>query len=447
MNQVQTKKFGLTTTIAMIVGIVIGSGIFFKTDDILMQTNGSVWLGCLAWLFGAVGIIFGGLSVSVLAEKSDEAGGIVTYIELVGNKTAGFLTGWFLMIIYYPALYAIIAWVAALYSCLLFGFEPMGNIHWLITVAYMAGVAAMNAYATKLAGYFQSTTMFIKLIPLILIALIGLLFGKPAAMFGETPAFLTLFTTSSSAIVSVAFAFDGWLVAPSICHEVKNAKRNIPLALVFAPIFIMLVYLAYFIGMSAMLGPARIMELGDAHIYEVANMIFGGIGAKLILTFVVISVLGTVNGLFLGLARIPYALALRKDLPGYKKISEVHPSYDMPLRSCLIALIISLCWLIIHYLTTQVSFLAKLDISNLPIVLTYLFYAFMYIGIIRKTKQGFIKSKFRGYVCPTLSLIGAAIILISGFQDPMVAFYLVVSICAIFAGLLIQKKSNTIDMN
>lgn len=440
MNQTQTKKFGLITTIAMIVGIVIGSGIFFKTDDILIQTNGSVLLGCLAWLFGAVGIIFGGLSVSVLAEKSDEAGGIVTYMELVGNKTTGFLTGWFLTIIYYPALNGVISWVAALYTCLLFGIEPMSATHWMIAIGYLIGIALVNAYATKLAGVLQSTTMFIKLIPLILIAVIGLLFGNPGTLFTDTQNITRLFTTSSAAIVSVAFAFDGWLVAPSICHEVKNAKRNIPLALVAGPIFIMVVYLSYFVGMTSLLGPERIMALGDAHIYEVANLIFGGFGAKLILIFVVISVLGTVNGLYLALARMPYALALRKELPFHEAISTVHPKFDMPLLSCLIALLASFFWLAMHYLTTKVGFLSQLDVSSLPIVLTYLFYAVMYVGIIRQTKQGMIKDKFRGYVCPILSLIGSAVIIYSGFQDPMAATYLIISIVAIFAGLLIKKK-------
>ncbi len=447
MHQTQNRKFGLITAIAMIVGIVIGSGIFFKTDDILIQTQGNVLLGSIAWLIGATGIIFGGLTISEIASQSDEAGGIVTYIEIVSNKKAGFLTGWFLMIIYYPALTAIIAWVAALYTSLLFQIPVLSMTHWLLSIVYLLCITLMNVYATKLAGYFQSTTMFIKLVPLILIAIIGLLFGNPGAVLNQVPTFGQVLGGSSAAIISVAFAFDGWLVAPSICHEVKNAKRNIPLALLIGPLFIMVVYLCYFVGMSAILGPQRIMELGDAHIYEVATMIFGSAGAKIILVFVVISVLGTVNGLYLGLSRIPYALALRKDLPFSNQIAEVNRKYDMPIVSAYIATGISLLWLFIHYLSTKIPVLSKLDISNLPIVLTYIFYIYLYFGIIKLTKRGVIKSKFKGFVCPAIAICSAAIILYSGFRDPMVAIYLVVCIILIFAGLLIQQKQRTISEN
>ncbi|MFZ2745875.1 MAG: amino acid-polyamine-organocation (APC) family permease, partial [Lactococcus raffinolactis] len=68
MKQEKTRKFGLLMSIAMIIGIVIGSGIFFKADDILMQTNGNVMMGCLVLLLGALGIIFGGITISEWAK-------------------------------------------------------------------------------------------------------------------------------------------------------------------------------------------------------------------------------------------------------------------------------------------------------------------------------------------------------------------------------------------
>ncbi len=75
MNQ---QKYSLFTTIAMIVGIVIGSGIFFKSDNVLIYTNGNILLGILVFVIAAFSIIFGSLSVSELASRTDEAGGIIT---------------------------------------------------------------------------------------------------------------------------------------------------------------------------------------------------------------------------------------------------------------------------------------------------------------------------------------------------------------------------------
>jgi basic amino acid/polyamine antiporter, APA family len=121
MDSQQQRKFGLLTTVAMIAGIVIGSGIFFKTDDILRAVEGNVLLSSLGWVLGAVGIIFGGLTIAQYAKKEDTVGGIITYSEMAWGKTLGYLAGWFQIMFYYPALVAIIAWVAASYILVLFG--------------------------------------------------------------------------------------------------------------------------------------------------------------------------------------------------------------------------------------------------------------------------------------------------------------------------------------
>ena len=86
----QKVKFGLPTAITMIVGIVIGSGIFFKADSLYVITNGNILLGCLYWFIGALGIIFGGLTIAEWAKKSDTVGGLISYSEMAFGKTFGF---------------------------------------------------------------------------------------------------------------------------------------------------------------------------------------------------------------------------------------------------------------------------------------------------------------------------------------------------------------------
>ena len=128
MENVQKRKFGLITTIAMIVGIVIGSGIFFKTDNILAAVNGSVFLGVLAWALGGFGIIFGGLTIAVLAKRDENVGGLISYSEMTWGKTWGYLAGWFQIFFYYPALVAVVSWVAAMYISILFGWTETGTL-------------------------------------------------------------------------------------------------------------------------------------------------------------------------------------------------------------------------------------------------------------------------------------------------------------------------------
>ncbi|TFG82605.1 MAG: amino acid permease, partial [Erysipelotrichales bacterium] len=317
MENQQKRKFGLLTTSAMIVGIVIGSGIFFKTDNILAAVNGSVFLGVLAWIVGGIGIIFGGLTIAVLAKRDEHVGGLITYCEMTWGKTLGYLAGWFQIMFYYPALVAVVSWVGAMYMSELFGWTTAGTFfgvayawvpawqfpfsltEWTLTLGIIAIFFTLNSFATRAAGKFQSFAMIVKVSALFVLAFTGLTFGNPVAVtqFADAGHIGSGFI---AALVPIAFAFDGWQVAPSIAHEIKNPKRNLPLALTFAPLLIMLIYIAYFIGLNAVLGPEKILSLGDSAVSVFAQQFFGNVGYRVVLVAVVLSVLGTSNGLILG---------------------------------------------------------------------------------------------------------------------------------------------------
>ena len=127
------NEYGLFTTVGMIVGVVIGSGIFFKSDNILVATNGSIALGVLVFCIAAIGIVFGSLTISELAARSSKAGGIITYAEESYNKSIACALGWFHTFLYYPTLVAVVSWVAGIYICMLFGFNSTletSNYNW-----------------------------------------------------------------------------------------------------------------------------------------------------------------------------------------------------------------------------------------------------------------------------------------------------------------------------
>ena len=95
--------------------------------------------------------------------------------------------------------------------------------------------------------------------------------------FGDTSSVLLSDVTAMkstgwiAAIAPIAFSFDGWSVSTSIAHEIKDSKRNLPKALIIAPIFILILYVLYFVGISMYIGPENIMALGDAHVDLAAN--------------------------------------------------------------------------------------------------------------------------------------------------------------------------------
>ena len=432
------NEYGLFTAIGMIVGIVIGSGIFFKSDNILVSTNGSISLGILVFSIAALGIIFGSLTISELASRESKAGGIISYAEYSYNKAIACAFGWFHTFLYYPTLIAVVSWVSGIYICMLFGVNGGIDIQIIIGFIIMSILYILNILSGKLGGYFQNASTIIKIIPLILIALAGIFFGNPNEIILNDIVNMES-TTWIAAIAPIAFSFDGWIIATSIGHEIKDSKKNLPKALVVAPLFILLIYVSYFVGISILVGPEKIMALGDGHVDLAANMLFGSWGAKIILTFVVISILGTVNGLIMGHTRLPYSLAIRGMFPNSKSVKNVSETLGMPILSSIIGFCISLVCLVIHYITQKYNYLPNGDISEISITVNYLLYILLYFKVFKMGINNEIKGLWRGKINPILATIGSLIILFGSISNPLFVHYLLICSIIIIAAIVFYK--------
>ncbi|MCQ2461243.1 MAG: APC family permease [Clostridia bacterium] len=443
------RNYGLFTAITMITGIVIGSGIFFKADDVLAYANYNVLLGVLVFVIAAIAVVFGALTISQLAIRTDKPGGLVSYAEdFVGTGTATAF-GWFESFLYLPTLGAVVAWASGIYVSNLLGFEDFSI--WRNTVIGLIALTffyAVNILSAKLGGWFQNASMIIKLIPLIVLAVVGLAKGGTGAVVGAAATTFGMDAKSSLAWLGafgpLAFSFDGWIVSTSICHEIKNSKKNLPLALSVAPIFVLVVYLAYFLGITSFLGVDTVREVGDNAVYLASSTLFGDTVSKLVLVAVVISILGTVNGVSLGLIRLPYSLALRNMMPASKVFKKENKKLGgMPVNSGLLVYALSVVYLFINYFVmtsdAQLHFfgrdvpLCNLDISSIAICVLYLTYIILYVAVIKLWKKGEIKNTFLGLICPILGTIGSLIIFSGSVVDPV--FFIYALICIIFIGI------------
>lgn len=428
----QQSRYNLFTAIALIVGVVVGSGIFFKSDNILIATGGSVVLGVLVFVIAAISIVFGCLTIAELAARTDQPGGILSYAKEFISPSMGAAYGWFQTFIYLPTITAILAWVSGIYFCILFNVEQTLEIQILAGIACFLVLYATNILSARIGGYFQSGAMVIKLIPLVIIGVAGLIFGGTGEYF-TTAAISEVGSTGwIAAIAPIAFSFDGWIISTSVAYEIKNSKRNLPLALAISPLIILVLYVIYFVGISNLVGPAEIMKTGDAHLDFAANMIFGPSGAKILMLFVFISVLGTLNGLVMAMIRMPYALGLDQMMPKSKAMTQISKKFDFPVNSALFALIIVSFWLIVHYFTQKYKLFPNSDISEIAIVTSYLLYLGLYYKVFMLWKKKEIKSLFRGLICPILASIGSLIIFSGGIQNPLFGLYFI--ICAFVFG-------------
>ena len=379
---------------------------------------------CLA----AISIIFGSLTISELATRSTKTGGIIAYAEDTCNNYIACAFGWFHTFLYYPTLICVVSWVIGIYSSLLFGIEATLITQVLIGFVIMCILFICNILSAKLGGYFQNLATVIKLLPLFIIGIAGIVAGDPTHI---TPSQAPVVESAGwiAAITPIAFAFDGWIIATSLGHEIKDAKKNLKIALIFAPLFILAIYLLYFVGISMYVGPETVMSMGDAHVDAAALKLLGPLGSKVILIFVIISVMGTVNGLIMGLLRLPYSLSLRGMFPRSEQISKTREGLSFSLSGALVAFILCVFWMFIHYFTQKYNILQNSDVSEIAITINYVLYIILYLKVFQMGQKGEIQGFWRGKMNPILAICGSLMILIGSMGNSN--FWIYAAFCAL----------------
>ena len=443
------KKYGLFTAIAMVVGIVIGSGVFFKAEKVLTATGGNLPLGILAWIIGGAIMVVCSYAFSIMATRYEYVNGIVDYAEVSLGKKYGYYVGWFMSIIYYPTLTGALAWVSARYTCVLFGFSIVGPEAMAITGFYLVASYAINALSPVLAGKFQVTTTTIKLIPLYLMAVIGTIVGLITGMTVEN------FTTAVSqvstgnalftAVTATAFAYEGWIIATSINAELKDSKKNLPKALVIGSLIIIATYILYYIGLSGAVSNSVLMENGEKGAKLAFETVFTKVGGTALFVFVVISCLGTLNGLMLGCTRGVYALAVRNVGPLPDTFKQVDKVTNMPTNSSILGLLLCGIWLLYFYgaqLTASPWFgVFSFDTTELPIITIYAAYIPIFIMLMKKEKD---LTAFQRFVAPVLAILGCLFMVVAAcFAHRMAAVWsLITFVVVMLIGVLFSKASH-----
>ncbi|MEG0597886.1 MAG: APC family permease [Oscillospiraceae bacterium] len=463
MEKGLSKKYGLFTAIAMVVGIVIGSGVFFKAEAILTKTGGDMVIGILAWVIGGLIMMICAYTFAVMATKFEYVNGLVDYAEATAGKRYGYLVGWFMSTIYYPAMTSVLAWVSARYLCVLFGFDIAGAQCMVIAGFFLIASYALNALSPVLAGKFQVSTTVIKLVPLALMAVFGIIFGLKNGVLVEnfthvipTAEIETAFAAAGktyapssspflASVVAAAFAYEGWIIATCINSEVKDSKKNLPRALVIGTAIITATYILYYIGLSGAIDKLSLMISGEAGARSAFTNLFSSAGGTLLGVFIVVSCLGTLNGLMLGCTRGFYSLAARNAGPRPDILRQVDPATNMPNNSAIVALLVCSMWLVYFFganLTGPAWFGPFcFDSSELPIITIYAFYIPVFLIYMKKSKSLEI-GVFKGKVMPILATCGCLFMVFAACMAHGIAvlFYLVIFAVIMVAGNLFYGR-------
>ncbi|WP_086350338.1 APC family permease [Candidatus Enterococcus clewellii] len=404
-NQLR-KEISFFGALSTVMGTVIGAGVFFKAAAVVAHTQ-SAGLTVLVWLLAGFLTICGGLTVAELATAIPETGGPIRYIERIYGKLPSFLLGWAQSIIYFPANIAALSIIFATQLINLFHLAEGSLLPLSIVTAI--SITGINLLGTKAATTVQSFTLSIKLIPIALIIIVGLLTpGKVAVSFTtfSSGAGGSLAAGVSAALLATLFAYDGWLGVGNIAGEMKRPEKDLPRAIIFGLSFVTIVYvLINFVVLKTLPIDSIAGNLNSAS--EAAMAIFGDFGGKLVTIGILISVYGALNGYTMTGIRVPYAMALENELPFSKAFRRMTKRTNAPFVAAYVQLAIA----------CVMMFFGTFDLlTDMLVFVMWFFSLLLFFGVILLRKRE--PSLTRPYkvplypIIPLIAMLGGGFILI-----------------------------------
>ncbi|MBZ9685445.1 amino acid permease [Clostridium estertheticum] len=400
------KEIGLLSASAVVIGMVIGSGVFFKPTAIYTAT-GAPGLGMIAWVIGGFITIAGGLTAAEVAAAIPKTGGMIVWLEETYGQIWGFLLGWVETVISFPANIAALGIIFATQAVSLLGL----NDGMLVTIAIISilFLIVMNCLGAKVGGNIQTIFTIGKMVPIFAIIVFGIIKGNGGVVriFPVTVASHPIATSLGSALLATMFAYDGWIHIGNISGELKNPKKDLPKAIIGGLFFVMAVYILINLAYLFVL-PASALAATKTPATDVATLIFGSVGGKVITIGILISIFGTLNGNILTGMRVPYAMALENRLPGSKLLSTLNSKTRTPIYSGVLIGIIAIIMTLVGNFN---------QLTDLLVFVLWFFYVMTFIAVIvLRKKQPDLK---RPYivplypVVPIIAIIGGLYIIIN----------------------------------
>lgn len=408
-NNKLRRSLGFGSAISIVIGTIIGSGIFFKQASIL-DSAGSSTMAIVAWIFGGVITLTAGLTIAEIGAQMPYTGGLYVYVENLYGRICGFLAGWMQVIVYGPAIIASVAGFMSIMITNLFGIDAK----WRIPVALITIIAIglMNFLENNVAAAFSVITTIGKMIPIAAIIIFGLFWGHQDAL-GQTVSEVNRSTGGFGvAVLATLFGYDGWILIANLGGEMKNPQKLLPKAIILGISSVLVIYTLITIGIFRFIPANMIHSLGENSTSYLATKAFGEIGGKLLSIGIIISMMGTLNGKIITFPRIVYAMARRGDLPFSRLLSYVTPKGKSPIIATVFIIILA---------TIMMLFFDPDHLSDLCVFTIYCFYLMTFFGIFilrkKNNKRPFSTPLYP--LVPIVAIAGGLFVLISElFNDP-----------------------------
>jgi basic amino acid/polyamine antiporter, APA family len=326
------RAIGPLGSTAIVVGTIIGSGIFLVPHDVAEQV-GSVRSLMLVWVVGGVLSLAGALSLAELGAALPEAGGIYIYLRDAYGKLFAFLYGWALLLVINSGSIATLAVAFGIYSA---SFLPLTILQQKLVASLLITVlTVVNILGVRKGAVVQTVFTFAKLAGLAAIMGAVLFFPGVAPLQASHPV-PTPHTTLSSwggALIGVLWAYEGWHMLSFNAGEVKNPTRVLPQSYFFGTLLVVAVYLGANLAYLHVL-PLPALAEHQRVAATTMEVLLGPRGATFVSALILCSIFGALNGTVLGGPRVYFAMA--RDGVFFASVGRVHPRFETPALAILI---------------------------------------------------------------------------------------------------------------
>jgi len=293
-------KLGLWDAVSIIVGIIIGVGIF-ETPALIFKDAPGAWTALSVWVIGGLLALIGAFCFAELATTYPRSGGEYVYLTRAYGSLVGYLFAWAQLTVIRPGSIGALAYIFAYYAAGLLQIEG-ANWIFLLSLTSVLLLTSINILGVVFGSTTQNILTVCKVIGLIALVVAGLGWGGSDLASTESEAGAGGLSWLLSAMVFVLWTYAGWHEAAYIVAEVKNNRRNVPLALIIGTVGVVVIYLlvnlAYLAGLG--LAGARSPTLAA----DLASLAWPHFGAKAMSLLIVVSALGAINGMIFTTARI-----------------------------------------------------------------------------------------------------------------------------------------------
>ena len=316
------RELGLFSGVSLVAGLTIGSGIYYLGNYVLQRVNMSMGMALICWIVGGVVSILGGLCFAELGAEMPVTGGLTTYLSKAYHPIFGFINGFSAFLLTASGSIAALSLAATNALNGMTGGNLSPAVIKVIAIGIIVLFTLLNLRGIKGAAIFQNFSMIVRFIPLALVILLGLFFGKqspelsPATAFGEAgnPGLVGVIKVIGYATFASLWAYEGWTNLNTVAGEMKRPRRDIPLAIIISMGAITVIYTLFNLAIYRILPQEEIVATiaanEDTYLGQVAaESIMGVAGKWIVLIGMFAGIVGIINGDCLVFPRTYYAMA------------------------------------------------------------------------------------------------------------------------------------------